>query len=188
VLVCLPFQLGYSFVSGFSGVSMFNSLCVAAYNALLFVPVVFFFVDKDLSETFLTTFPQAYASTRMGVIMNNRTMLWWFVRALVQVRAGGRCGAWCVACDAWCVACDAWCGVFGVWRVACCAWCVACDAWCVWCVWRVACGVWRVACGMWRGVCVPVLSCLCLCSRWYPLRLTPCPCLWLLWPPPPGSL
>ena len=37
-------QIGDGFVSGFAGVSLFNSLCVAAYNALLFVPVVFFFV------------------------------------------------------------------------------------------------------------------------------------------------
>ena len=81
------FQIGYSFVSGYSGVSMFDSLCVAAYNALLFVPVVFFFVDKDLSEPFLVTYPEAYMTCREGLLMNYRTMFWWFLRAFVQVRS-----------------------------------------------------------------------------------------------------
>jgi hypothetical protein len=74
---------------------MFNSLCVAAYNALLFVPVVFFFVDKDLSETFLTTFPQAYATSRTSALMNNRTMFVWFLRAFVQVKCCGCAPGWC---------------------------------------------------------------------------------------------
>ncbi len=64
---------------------MFNSLCVAAYNALLFVPVVFFFVDKDLSEEFLTCIPESYCSSRLGTMMSIRTLGWWFLRAFVQV-------------------------------------------------------------------------------------------------------
>lgn len=88
-------QIGFAYVSDFSGVSMFNSLCVAAYNALLFVPVVFFFLDKDLSEEFVMSTPVAYSTTRLGVLMNRQTLLVWFGRAVVQVRArtrGARCG------------------------------------------------------------------------------------------------
>ena len=78
-------QIGYGFLSGFSGVSMFNSLCVAAYNALLFVPVVFFFVDKDLDEETVLSQPEAYATTREGRLMNLKTFGVWFARAFVQV-------------------------------------------------------------------------------------------------------
>jgi phospholipid-translocating ATPase len=77
-------QIGYGFLSGYSGVSMFNSLCVAAYNALLFVPVVFFFVDKDLEEDTVLSTPQAYVTTREGRLMNLKTFGVWFARAFVQ--------------------------------------------------------------------------------------------------------
>lgn len=77
-------QILYGFYSGFSGVSLFNSLCVAAYNALLFVPVVFFFVDKDVPEEYAMAHPEKYVVTQTGSYMTLRTMGLWFIRALVQ--------------------------------------------------------------------------------------------------------
>jgi hypothetical protein len=82
----LGLQIGYGFLSGFSGVSMFDSLCVAAYNAVLFVPVVFFFLDKDIDEETIMAHPEAYSTCRLSRLMNLRTFAVWFVRAFIQVR------------------------------------------------------------------------------------------------------
>ena len=80
-------QIGYGFVSGFAGVSLFNSLCVAAYNALLFVPIVYFFLDKDIDEGTALGYPQAYLQTQRGEFMNYGTMGKWFLRAFFQAVA-----------------------------------------------------------------------------------------------------
>ena len=80
-------QIGFGFVSGFAGVSLFNSLCVAAYNALLFVPIVYFFLDKDIDEGTALGYPQAYLQTQRGEFMNYGTMGKWFVRAFFQAVA-----------------------------------------------------------------------------------------------------
>ncbi len=77
-------QLGYAFASAFSGVSMFNSLCVATYNAILFVPVVFFFLDKDMPAKMLLARPQLYYTSRDGMLMTYGTMGLWLLRAFVQ--------------------------------------------------------------------------------------------------------
>eukprot|EP01138_Halocafeteria_seosinensis_P003273 gb/GECG01003348.1/.p1 GENE.gb/GECG01003348.1/~~gb/GECG01003348.1/.p1 ORF type:complete len:1398 (+),score=180.54 gb/GECG01003348.1/:1-4194(+) len=77
-------QIGYAFVSAFSGVSLFNSLSVAAYNAVLFVPIVFFFVDKDIDQETALAKPEAYSVCRKGELMNYRTMGRWFIRAIYQ--------------------------------------------------------------------------------------------------------
>lgn len=77
-------QIGYAFASGFSGVSLFNSLSVAAYNAVLFVPIVFFFLDKDINERTALSKPEAYSVCRRGELMNYGTMISWFNRAVFQ--------------------------------------------------------------------------------------------------------
>lgn len=77
-------QIGFGFFSGFAGVSMFNSLCVAAYNAVLFVPIVFFLVDKDISIKTALTLPTAYLPCSNGDYMNFSTMGSWAFRALWQ--------------------------------------------------------------------------------------------------------
>lgn len=77
-------QIGYTFVSGYAGTSYFNSLCVAAYNAVLFVPIVFFCIDKDLSEAAIYKYPDAYKITMEGTYMTFGTLAAWFLRALVQ--------------------------------------------------------------------------------------------------------
>lgn len=77
-------QIGFGFMSGFAGVSLFNSLCVAAYNAMLFVPIVYFFLDKDIDEGTALGYPKAYLMGARSELMNYRTFGGWFLRALVQ--------------------------------------------------------------------------------------------------------
>jgi len=77
-------QIGYGFFSGFAGVSLFNSLCVAAYNAVLFVPIVFFLVDRDITQKTALTQPQAYLMCSEGSMMTFRTMMSWMIRGLWQ--------------------------------------------------------------------------------------------------------
>jgi phospholipid-translocating ATPase len=67
-------QIGYGFYSGFAGVSLFNSLCTAAYNAVLFVPIVYFMLDRDLCETTALRFPKSYRPCQRGELMNYTTM------------------------------------------------------------------------------------------------------------------
>ena len=74
-------QIGFGFVSGFAGASMYDSLAVAAYNAVLFVPIVFFFLDRDVSQETALEQPAAYAVGRKGMLFTPRTMIWWLVRA-----------------------------------------------------------------------------------------------------------
>ena len=75
-------QIGFTWHSGFAGTSVFNSLCVAAYNAVLFVPIVYFFLDKDVGFETIAQCPQSYALGQQDARMNYRTMGWWFLRAL----------------------------------------------------------------------------------------------------------
>lgn len=77
-------QIGFAGWSSFSGVSLFNSLCVAAYNAVLFVPIVYFFLDRDLEEATVMAYPDAYKPGAASERMNWRTMFLWFLRALYQ--------------------------------------------------------------------------------------------------------
>jgi hypothetical protein len=48
-------------------VSLFNSLAVAAYNAVLFVPIVFFLTDRDITQYTALTQPAAYRITQVRV-------------------------------------------------------------------------------------------------------------------------
>jgi phospholipid-translocating ATPase len=78
-------QIGYAFLSGFSGVSLFNSMTVAAYNAVLFVPIVFFFLDKDIEVSTAMSKPEFYRPVQANQLFNYVTMLRdWFLRAVVQ--------------------------------------------------------------------------------------------------------
>jgi magnesium-transporting ATPase (P-type) len=83
-------QIGFGFFSGFAGVSLFNSLCVAAYNAVLFVPIVFFLVDRDVLQYTALTQPAAYRMCSEGTLMTARTMVAWLFRGLVR-RSRRRC-------------------------------------------------------------------------------------------------
>ncbi len=74
-------QIGFGFVSGFAGASMYNSLSVAAYNAILFVPIVFFFMDRDIRQETALERPAAYGMCRRGELFTRRTMGLWLARA-----------------------------------------------------------------------------------------------------------
>ncbi|RYG50530.1 hypothetical protein EON66_11750, partial [archaeon] len=77
-------QIGYGFFSGYAGVSLFNSLCVAAYNAVLFVPIVFFMVDRDVSQATAFAQPQSYMMGSDSTLLTNGTMFVWSLRAVVS--------------------------------------------------------------------------------------------------------
>ena len=100
-------QIMFGFVSYFSGSTLFNSLCITVYNAVLFVPIVSFVLDKDVSfdttlavlspysplrRSLLRVLPnedsaQLAALYRDGVnevFFNARTMFFWNLRGLCQ--------------------------------------------------------------------------------------------------------
>lgn len=77
-------QIMYTGFSGYAGTSFFNSLCVAAYNVILSPQIIFFFEDKDVTEATIARFPRSYQLGVTGAHMNYRTMLVWFLRALLQ--------------------------------------------------------------------------------------------------------
>eukprot|EP01029_Cantina_marsupialis_P021360 TRINITY_DN50_c1_g1_i4.p1 TRINITY_DN50_c1_g1~~TRINITY_DN50_c1_g1_i4.p1 ORF type:complete len:1122 (-),score=321.77 TRINITY_DN50_c1_g1_i4:384-3749(-) len=80
-------QIAFGFYSGFSGSSLFNSLCVAAYNALLFFPIVSFFLDKDIEKQTIMSCPLIYKTAVSGANMNGKTMLVWLGRSFYQAMA-----------------------------------------------------------------------------------------------------
>lgn len=61
--------------------SLFNSLCVAAYNAALFVPIVFFCVDKDIHQDYAVDFPSVYRRCNENTFLNYREFFLWLLRA-----------------------------------------------------------------------------------------------------------
>lgn len=75
-------QVAYGFFSGFAGVSLFNSLCVSAYNVVLFVPIMLFVTDRDITQTTALAQPQAYRMCNEGTMLTWRTMLTWFGHGL----------------------------------------------------------------------------------------------------------
>ena len=77
-------HVGYAFVSGFSGVSLFNSLCVASYNSVLFVPIVFFALDYDVSASTALAVPAAYRMGSSGSLLNLPLLARWLVTGLWQ--------------------------------------------------------------------------------------------------------
>lgn len=86
-------QIFYGFVSFFSGSTLFNSLCITMYNAVLFVPIVSFVLDKDVSfDTVLQIFsasklpknPSLYRDCVQSKPFNYKTMAWWNVRGFYQ--------------------------------------------------------------------------------------------------------
>ncbi len=77
-------QICFGFVSFFSGNTLFNSLCITAYNAILFVPIVTFVFDKDVNFATVLANPWLYLENVRGRFFNLRTILWWYVRGFWQ--------------------------------------------------------------------------------------------------------
>ncbi|KAF2531321.1 hypothetical protein F2Q70_00031293 [Brassica cretica] len=89
LLICF-IQIFFSFISGVSGTSLFNSVSLMAYNVFYTsVPVLVSVIDKDLSETTVMQHPQILFYCQAGRLLNPSTFAGWFGRSLFhEGRAG----------------------------------------------------------------------------------------------------
>ncbi|CAN8267607.1 unnamed protein product [Cochlearia groenlandica] len=82
LLICF-IQIFFSFISGVSGTSLFNSVSLMAYNVFYTsVPVLVSVIDKDLSETTVMQHPQILFYCQAGRLLNPSTFAGWFGRSL----------------------------------------------------------------------------------------------------------
>ncbi|KAK7814953.1 phospholipid-transporting atpase 2 [Quercus suber] len=73
----------FSFISGVSGTSLFNSLSLMAYNVFYTsIPVLVSVLDKDLSEETVMQHPQILFYCQAGRLLNPSTFAGWFGRSL----------------------------------------------------------------------------------------------------------
>lgn len=77
-------QIAYCFFSLFSGVSLFNSLSITGYNAILFFPIVTFILDKDVPTEVALNHPILYRHAAKSHAFNVWTFLRWMFRAVVH--------------------------------------------------------------------------------------------------------
>lgn len=82
LLICF-IQIFFSFISGVSGTSLFNSVSLMAYNVFYTsIPVLVSVLDKDLSEETVMQHPQILFYCQAGRILNPSTFAGWFGRSL----------------------------------------------------------------------------------------------------------
>ncbi|XP_075518210.1 phospholipid-transporting ATPase 2 [Primulina tabacum] len=82
LLICF-IQIFFSFISGISGTSLFNSVSLMAYNVFYTsVPVLVNVLDKDLSEKTVMRHPQILFYCQAGRLLNPSTFAGWFGRSL----------------------------------------------------------------------------------------------------------
>ncbi|KAL6851418.1 hypothetical protein ACP4OV_020351 [Aristida adscensionis] len=82
LLICF-IQILFSFLSGLSGTSLFNSISLMAYNVFYTsLPVMTIIFDKDISETTVLQYPQILLYSQAGRHLNPRTFSGWFGRSL----------------------------------------------------------------------------------------------------------
>ncbi|XP_010481763.1 PREDICTED: phospholipid-transporting ATPase 2 [Camelina sativa] len=82
LLICF-IQIFFSFISGVSGTSLFNSVSLMAYNVFYTsVPVLVSVIDKDLSEASVMQHPQILFYCQAGRLLNPSTFAGWFGRSL----------------------------------------------------------------------------------------------------------
>lgn len=82
LLICF-IQIFFSFVSGVSGSSLFNSVSLMAYNVFYTsIPVLVSVLDKDLSERTVMQHPQILFYCQAGRLLNPSTFAGWFGRSL----------------------------------------------------------------------------------------------------------
>uniref|UniRef100_A0A7N2MBG3 Phospholipid-transporting ATPase n=2 Tax=Quercus lobata TaxID=97700 RepID=A0A7N2MBG3_QUELO len=82
LLICF-IQIFFSFISGVSGTSLFNSLSLMAYNVFYTsIPVLVSALDKDLSEETVMQHPQILFYCQAGRLLNPSTFAGWFGRSL----------------------------------------------------------------------------------------------------------
>ncbi|CAM8949823.1 unnamed protein product [Rhodiola kirilowii] len=82
LLICF-IQIFFSFISGVSGTSLFNSLSLMAYNVFYTsIPVLVSVLDKDLTEKSVMQHPQILVYCQAGRVFNPSTFAGWFGRSL----------------------------------------------------------------------------------------------------------
>ncbi|XP_042387499.1 phospholipid-transporting ATPase 2-like isoform X1 [Zingiber officinale] len=82
LLICF-IQIFFSFFSGVSGTSLFNSISLMAYNVFYTsVPVLTVVLDKDLTEKTVMQNPQILFYCQAGRLLNPSTFAGWFGRSL----------------------------------------------------------------------------------------------------------
>lgn len=82
LLLCF-IQILFSFISGLSGTSLFNSVSLMAYNVFYTsIPVLVSVIDKDLSEKTVMQNPQILFYCQAGRLLNPSTFAGWFGRSL----------------------------------------------------------------------------------------------------------
>eukprot|EP00268_Persea_americana_P027236 TRINITY_DN2667_c0_g1_i2.p1 TRINITY_DN2667_c0_g1~~TRINITY_DN2667_c0_g1_i2.p1 ORF type:complete len:1108 (+),score=144.64 TRINITY_DN2667_c0_g1_i2:417-3740(+) len=82
LLICF-LQIFFSFISGVSGTSLFNSVSLMAYNVFYTsIPVLMNVLDKDLTEKTVMQHPQILFYCQAGRLLNPSTFAGWFGRSL----------------------------------------------------------------------------------------------------------
>ncbi|KAI6673019.1 hypothetical protein NL676_000925 [Syzygium grande] len=82
LLICF-IQIFFSFVSGISGTSLFNSVSLMAYNVFYTsIPVLVSVLDKDVGEETVMQHPQILFYCQAGRLLNPSTFAGWFGRSL----------------------------------------------------------------------------------------------------------
>ncbi|GKU93088.1 hypothetical protein SLEP1_g6716 [Rubroshorea leprosula] len=82
LLICF-IQIFFSFISGVSGTSLFNSVSLMAYNVFYTsIPVLVSVLDKDLNEETVMQHPQILFYCQAGRLLNPSTFAGWFGRSL----------------------------------------------------------------------------------------------------------
>ncbi|KAL4201629.1 hypothetical protein AMTRI_Chr02g217130 [Amborella trichopoda] len=82
LLVCF-IQIFFSFISGVSGTSLFNSVSLMAYNVFYTsIPVLMNVLDKDLHEKTVMQHAQILYYCQAGRLLNPSTFAGWFGRSL----------------------------------------------------------------------------------------------------------
>ncbi|XP_058072239.1 phospholipid-transporting ATPase 2-like isoform X4 [Magnolia sinica] len=85
LLICF-IQILFSFISGVSGSSLFNSVSLMAYNVFYTsIPVLVSVLDKDLSERTVMEHPQILFYCQAGRLLNPSTFAGWFGRSLFHL-------------------------------------------------------------------------------------------------------
>ncbi|XAR55536.1 Phospholipid-translocating ATPase [Bertholletia excelsa] len=81
-LVICFIQIFFSFISGVSGTSLFNSVSLMAYNVFYTsIPVLVSVLDKDLTERTVMQHPQILFYCQAGRLLNPSTFAGWFGRS-----------------------------------------------------------------------------------------------------------
>lgn len=82
LLICF-IQIFFSFISGISGTSLFNSVSLMAFNVFYTsIPVLVSVLDKDVGEETVMQHPQILFYCQAGRLLNPSTFAGWFGRSL----------------------------------------------------------------------------------------------------------